>query len=43
MREFLFSLVCFGDGGKCSENGEGFASVDEGGVVVGRCDVLQVA
>ena len=43
MREFLFPLVCFGDGGECANSGGGFAGVDEGGVVSGRGDVRWVA
>ena len=43
MREFLCSLVFFGDGGGCAEVGGRFSSVYEGGVVSGRCDVLWVA
>ena len=43
IREFLFPLICFGYGGEDAESGGEFAGVNEGGVVVGRGDVLRVA
>ena len=42
IREFLFSLICFGYGGEGAESGGGFAGVNEGGVVGGRGDVIWV-
>ena len=42
MREFLFPLVFFGDGGECSNSGGGFTGVDEDGTIGSGGDMLGV-
>ena len=43
MGEFLFPLVCFGDGGKGAKSGGGLSGVNKSGIVSSRGDVIGVS